>query len=363
VIVHAEKLLHDINGKLFAHPSDLQLAPSNIGLIPLSILCKSFPDIDPNVLAFLLTSLGFCYTIDPSTCNIFTKSAHNAEDVLFFPSLIQKEIALTDIDPFDNSLCWCLWCTDAVFPNFFLHTILLRFSHSFCSPKSNIGRRGPCLQHYKTLNRKCIVWKNGIYWKTTSCVNVYIEMSEMNRRITLFVSNNDKRTEAHSLNLRSQLVNSILSIQKEICPSCNVEECCVYPQPFNAVLSTNLSELKFCTIIEIAQAVVNKYPKISSDTLQDCDTITLIGNDPYCHLSQRSIQHLFTCTSGDLPNYILKELRDLPLITFKSYANLEVIRDTLNKHSIFCGRNPLVSKYNYHNYNNYNICIGNDTRH
>jgi ankyrin repeat protein len=340
VIVHTEKLLHDINGKLFAPSSELQLAPSNIGLIPLSNLCVPFlDDVDPIVLADFLTSLGFCFPFDPSTQNIFTESPPNAEIVLFFPSLVQKKFDLADIEFFDNSLCWCL-CTDTVFPNFFLQTIQLEFSHSFCSPKSNIGRKWPFL--HKTLDRKCIVWKNGIYWKTINCVSVFIEMNEMNRQITLYVSNNDKCTAAYSLNLRSKLVNAILKIQKEICPSCNVEEFCVYPQSFNAVLSTNLSELKACSITTIAQAVVNKYPKISSDTLQaDCDTKAFIGNDPYYHLSPSSIQHLFTCTSGDLPNYILKELRDLPLITFKSYDNLEAIRDTLNDHSIFCGRNPL----------------------
>ena len=168
VIVKTEALLNEINGTLFApdHFKEHRDLASNTGIVPVSNLHKVFPDYNSEMLVGFLTSLDFCRPVDPSVLqytNLQTTPSHSTADLLFFPGLIQSERPDSLIQQLGAlEFGWCLKCMDPheFLSSRFLHLLLLSVAYEFplasrFNPRSAISG----------LQRKCSIWRNGIFWE------------------------------------------------------------------------------------------------------------------------------------------------------------------------------------------------------
>ena len=309
---------------------------------------------------------------DSKSCFGSPQVLSSSDDVfLFFPSLVNTEppleISIT------NGIGWCMWCPDQFqfLTTHFLHVLLLRLAYMFCLPPSYIGSIVRD-DHICGLARRCSVWKNGIYWLDEDAIEVMVEVSELNRCVSLLVSYEQEAHVAH-LKLRSTLIRTIISICQEICPSVEVRECLVSPNQLSKLRQCNLSQLTVYPLQDVAKACMLGKPYVIADitpikssnrgqTREDkIKTDTLLLGDPYQVItSQPSVSHLILSlfceeiAEQQVPTLILSELKTI--INFGSMflfapsqkVTYSSLKDHLNEFSILARprTSPMVS-YNY----------------
>ena len=140
-----------------------------------------FPHYNPDMLIGFLESLDFCRQVDHSVLqytNLQTTTlSYSTADLLFFPGLIQSERPDSLIQQGTLQFGWCLGCMDdhQFLSSRFLHVLLLSVAYKFplasryCPSASLSG-----------LQRKCTVWRNGIYWKNDDNITTVIELINNN---------------------------------------------------------------------------------------------------------------------------------------------------------------------------------------
>ena len=249
VVVEKEALLREVNGTLFA-PDNLKQysqVASNTGIVPIMTLEELFPQYRSEMLVVgCLESMEFCHPVDLSALQATnlraTSSSPHASGAnhLFFPSLVKEHRP-------GNLPCpkfgWCLGCSDLhqFFSNRFLHVLLLRLAFTFplASKKRSLS---PSLCG---LERQCVVWQNGICWKSVSGVSTIVEIVDLNRWVVVLVS--EKTREAAET--CSSVIRMILDLQHQLCSAVVTTcECLISPSlldryPFDALPDTDLFDL------------------------------------------------------------------------------------------------------------------------
>ena len=190
IVVKTEALLKEINGTLFApdHFKEHRDLASNTGIVPVSNLHKVFPDYNSEMLVGFLTSLDFCRPVDPSVLqytNLQTTSSHSTADLLFFPGLIQSERPDSLIQQGALEFGWCLKCMDPheFLSSRFLHLLLLSVAYQF-----PLASQFNSSSSVSGLQRKCTIWRNGIFWRDDNNTCTVIELLDNNRCVMVAMS-------------------------------------------------------------------------------------------------------------------------------------------------------------------------------
>ena len=351
VVVEKDTLLRDVNGTLFA-PNNFEQyrqVASNTGIVPIATLEELFPQYRSEMLVGCLQSMEFCHPVDPSALqgtnlesNKATLSSPSSEaSHLFFPSLVKEQHRPLDHDLPSPKFGWCLGCSDPnqFFSNRFLHVLLLRLAFTFplasdhLSPSSSLSG----------LERRCQVWQNGIIWKSDSGVSTAVEIVDRNRWVIVLVS--EKSREAAET--CSSVIRMILDLQQQLCSVVSTCECLISPSllnryPFDALLDTDLFAMR-----DVARAMLLHH-KVLLDRKSgrnELPTNEALSYEPYYLLQPSSVCQLFkqSMASQPVPDSLLQEvLRYIRHLLPKPQDHKE-LRECVNKHSIFAGRNPLVS--------------------
>ena len=346
VVMEKEALLREVNGILFApnHFKQYRQVASNTGIVPIATLEELFPQYSSEMLVGCLESMEFCHPVDPSALQAtnlkaILSSQPSGANLLFFPSLV-KEHRPGDL-PYPR-FGWCLGCSNPhqFFSNRFLHVLLLRlaFTFSLATKKRSLS---PSLHG---LERQCEVWQNGISWKSDSGVSIIVEIVDLNRWVIVLVS--EKTREAAET--CSRVIRMILDLQHQLCSAVVTTcECLISPSlldrhPFDALPDTDLFDLP---IIAKRMLLRRKILLDRSKGTNEFSTDEALSCEPYYLLQPSSVCQLFnqSMASQPVPDPLLQEVLRYCQQPHQKPRDHKELRECVNNHSIFAGRNPLVS--------------------
>ena len=349
VVVEKETLLREVNGTLFApdHFKQYRQVASNTGIVPITTLEELFPQYSSEMLVGCLENMEFCHPVDLTTLQATNLRAalsfpSSGANQLFFPSLVNEH--RPDDLPTSPRFGWCLGCSDPhqFFSNRFLHVLILRLAFTF-----------PLASEYRSLSsslhgleRQCEVWRTGICWKSVSGVSTIVEIVDDNRWVIVLVS--EKTREAAQA--CSSVIRMILDLQHQLCSAVTTCECLISPSllnryPFDALPDTDLFDLP-----TVARAMLLRHKllldqkkgkyEISTDEALSCEPYYLLQPSSVCQLFNQSM------ASQPVPDPLLQEVHVLRYcqLPHQKPQDHKELRECVNKHSIFAGRNPLVSR-------------------
>ena len=349
VVVEKDALLREVNGTLFAPGNFKQYrqVASNTGIVPIATLEDLFPQHSSEMLVGCLESMEFCHPVDPSALKgtnlepsnkTTSSSPPSGASHLFFPSLV-KEHRPDDLP--SPRFGWCLGCSDPhqFFSNRFLHVLLLRLAFTFPLASDYL----PPSSSLCGLERQCKVWQYGIIWKSVSGVSTIVEIVDRNRWVIVLVS--EKSREAAET--CSSVIRMILDLQQQLCSAVSTCECLISPSlldryPFDALPDTDLfvmrnvakSMLLHHKVLLDRKEGMNTY---STDEALSCEPYYLLQPSSVCHLFKQSI------ASQPVPDPLLQEVLRYCQQPQQKPQDHKELRECVNKHSVFAGRNPLVS--------------------
>ena len=345
VVVEKEALLREVNGTLFAPDNFKQYrqVASNTGIVPITTLEELFPQYSSEMLVGCLESMEFCHPVDMPTLQATNLKATlsfplTGANYLFFPSLV-KEHRPDDLP--SPRFGWCLGCSDPhqYFSNRFLHVLLLRLAFTF-SLASEYRSLSPSLHG---LELTCSVWRNGIYWKDVSGVSTIVEIVDLNRWVIVLVS--EKTREAAQV--CSSVIRMILDLQHQLCSAVSTCECLISPSlldhyPFDALPDTDLFTMR-----DVAKSMLLQYDLVLDRKERQNELVTkdALSCEPYYLLQPSSVCQLFnqSMASQPVPDPLLQEVLRYYQLPHQKLQDNSELKEWVNKHSIFAGRNPLVS--------------------
>ena len=344
VVVEKDALLREINGTLFAPENFKQYhqVASNTGIVPITTLKELFPQYSSEMLVGCLESMEFCHPVDLSTLqstNLKATSSSPGENHLFFPGLV-KEHRPDDLP--SPRFGWCLGSSDLYqfFSNRFLHVLLLRLAFTF--PLTSKDRSlSPSLHG---LERQCEVWRNGICWTNNFGVSTIVEIVDLNRWVIVLVS--EKTRDAAQT--CSSVIRMILDLQHQLCsPLVTTCECLISPSlldryPFDALPDTDLFDLPTVARSMLLHQKLLLDKKKGTNKLSTDDALSC---EPYYFFQPSSVCQLFnqSMASQPVPDPLLQEVLRYCQLPHQKPRDHNELRECVNKHSIFAGRNPLVS--------------------
>ena len=232
IIIDKDLLLHKVNGSVFA-PEDFSEHKelTRTGVVPLSKICSEFDEliktkeIDPQLIVDFLVHMEFCREMtedDGLRLVTQTHSKYKEERHFLFPALtpatpppdIWQPNPLISYSEYSN--CWLLQCREHhhYLISRFREVLLLRlaFIHAFPMEPT---------QASPALHQECSIWRYGIKWTTTSSVDALVEVNDT--RVVLLL----RCTEGEELslvNVRSRVINQVLSVKAEFCSNAETFE-------------------------------------------------------------------------------------------------------------------------------------------
>ena len=221
------------------------------------------------------------------------------------------------------------------------------------------------------------MWKNGIFWSNDDGVDSYLELSDNGKAI--IVKMRSRVLNPEFLSLRSQIITEVFKSVKDFCPHVTAVESVIDPQQVKQHPIKPLSNLTLFSVVNIASSVVHSKEDVKGEH-RSLAISQLLQFEPYAGLGENSLQcihsvknimknekignsfisHFANEIKADRIEMYLTILRHSCAPKFQSgYSKQELVetlnawrnetkgtysclRDTLNKYSIFDGRNPLV---------------------
>ena len=386
VIIAKTTLLAEVNGTIFApegFKEHIKLA-SSTGVVALSNIAKHFPNHPLAMLLGFLSHLEFCYEIsDTEILGLINQEQASSaveetnlegERYFFFPGLVTLEVPSTVWEPhplfeYENHCGWILQCSrpEQFFGPRFIQVLLLRLAFCFAFrtlPSADV----PSLQ------RKCSIWKNGIYWSEGYGNEVLVEVAEQNRVAILMRSGH---VNSEYFRVRSLLIQKVLAAAREFCSKVSTCELFINPSDTTQYPLKPTSRLMVCDITEVATAVAKGMPSVVQDTGKSFPLNSLLSFEPYADLGEPILRELFAegnrrqvqipsiadCIPDRNTEMIKKIFKPSPTklqermyeasIASQVYHVLDMWRDScegtyqclrekLDHFSVFAGRNPLV---------------------
>ena len=351
VVVEKDALLREVNGTLFAPDNFKQYrqVASNTGIVPITTLEELFPQHSSEMLVGCLESMEFCHPVDPSALkgtnlesnNTTSSSPPSGASHLFFPSLV-KEHRPDDLS--SPKFGWCLGCSDPhqFFSNRFLHVLLLRLAFTFPLASKHL----PPSSSLHGLERQCKVWQNGIIWKSGSGVSTIVEIVDRNRWVIVLVSKKSREAAETC----SSVIRMILDLQQQLCSVVSTCECLISPSlldryPFDALPDTDLFDLLSVARAMLLRQTQHKFLLDRKEGMNTYSTDEALSCEPYYLLQPSSVCQLFdqSMASQPVPDPLLQEVLRYCQQPQEKPLDHKELRECVNKHSIFAGRNPLVS--------------------
>ena len=387
VIFDQALLMSEIDGVLFAPEEFKQhcnLANAT-GVVQVSKISERFPHYDSDMLVQFLILLEFCCEInDDETLQIISQGHLTCYDVsneryLFFPGLVSMAVSsnVWNMDSQFSQTCgWVLQCSEAgqFFTSQFLQVLLLRIAF-FCAlaPDSN---------GLPVLQRKCSIWKGGIFWSTREGVQALMEIRDppQNKEVLLLFRCRLGR-EVQCAHLCSTVVKMALKIKNKFCHTVPTKEFLLHT-PQLVYPCKQLKEHENFSITEVSMAIKEGKPDIVNSLGNSSELRTILPFEPYASLGWDIIRQLFQKDTESLfvsdkflydiaerihnkkdlfiemlklsHSQLDEKIRQVPPGRFNEFVcvlqcwrgdsgTYQSLRETLDQFSVFAGRNPLVS--------------------
>ena len=402
IILDKVVLLSQVTGTVFAPEGFRQhhFLATSTGVVPFSRIGTCISelnlDLNPDMVAKYLCHLEFCQEItDPEVlqllqCEYTATPTPNALDTAkerfyFFPSLVSFtapcEVQGASSKPvgsvikvpsavwksdkrFSYHCGWMLQCSkpEQFLTPRFLQVLLLRLAFSFAFAPDVIDTSS----HLPVLQKECTVWKNGMHWAKESGIKALVEVVDKSVTVLLHCL---KGLEVECTRFRSAIIQKILHAMKEFCPTVSTSEYFIHPDDATQYPMKQFPELTLVTCTKIAKAIAESEPA-ALDTQKNLVVLeTLLHFEPYALLDDAILQKLFdehspaytqvaklehieyfmrslTQTSESPKPSPSKSLREtVKTLRSQRKVTYQVLREELDKFSVFAKRNPLVRQW------------------
>ena len=173
LILDLPTILHDVYGTLFSPDQD---RVNQFGLLHCTHLSELFPKLDPKMIPEVLITLEFCIRVDPLPLKEEMISLTEKDEVggwLYFPALVSAK-APEVFTPDPQCLHWACWQLKTDDKQIILAHLLqgiilgIAATHIFIEKDLPPSVRKHC----------CSVWRNGISWRSTTGVDVAVQISD-----------------------------------------------------------------------------------------------------------------------------------------------------------------------------------------
>ena len=401
LVIDQAILLSRVTGTVFAPESFRQHCKlaSSTGVVPLSKFKKAFDGFDVEMLIAFMSHLELCFEIiDKQVLDFILEeiafSTDRAASVsepdtryLFFPGLIRIETPEQVWEESQNiqyHFGWILQTsqdTEFFDPRCF-QVLILRIVFTFrLAPALRVQHDVPSLQRF------CSVWKSGICWCNNDGITAHLELAENGRSLVLKMRTDTLRPEG--MIHRSRIVSIIRETVETFGRNINMIETVIDPNQVVKHPLKNPSDLPLVNITDIAAAVSSNKGTIKSTQQIAFAFKHLLQFEPYAGLDQSTIQCIHSDKNAKKDDKISRafishfaskisdpdsEDQDQVVRNSRMYrrilslSNIKIqnasprqvvqaletwrsetegtyscLRETLNKYSVFTGRNPLVS--------------------
>jgi ankyrin repeat protein len=404
----AQKALYtEVTGVLFA-PESVTVEKritieSNVGIVPSAALIETFERVNFELLQQFLIYNEFCQKVeDRTTLRLIegglnsestespsadrsnegeletqSKSTTNPLSYLFIPGLVKAEKPeniMKGSNLYGYTSGWCLECPKGCYFTIqFLQVLLLRCTFSFAVKH----------QQGTFLHRKCVIWKNGIFWGTPDGVEVLVEIVEQNTIVIVLVRCL-KNHEMSAVKLRADVIHEIHAVEAKCCPQLGVEEYMINPSSLVRFEESQLLPMLYqdkISVTEIANCIsnghlcvqdVNFRPLHINNNLLHFEPYAVIGKNPklldclfdpdhaskevskeiiyeYADLAHNAgatphqIGCIMSISRSDIEEIQTSEREKIFRLFCSSITSYSSLRELFDSYSIFQGRNPLVS--------------------
>ena len=397
VVLNKVVLLSEVNGTVFAPEKFKQhhKIANSTGVVPFSkirdVLSKigdALSKQNQDMVVAFLQHLEFCQEISEAGVSLITSqhfrcSCGPMERFFFFPALVSEEKPSEPSKAIDTPSYRCGWtlqCSQPhqFFTSQFLHVLLLRLAFSFALAPNDTHE----VQNSPVLERRCFVWRNGIHWLSRDGVETTVEETKQNSTYIVTIQCLSGQ-EMECTRYRSQVVKCILDAKEELCPTVEVREslvCLDDPTTGDTDFQHTFS------IVEVAEAIAEDKPFIVNQPGGKMVRMDdLLYFEPYAYVSEECLfteSNLNKIVSEEFLDGVSKTFgikvhqlkqvlgikdaklqavsaraqsiqQDLPeyqcRLVFQVWKEntqsptYGALRSVLDKYSVFCGRNPLVS--------------------
>ena len=299
IVLNKAALLSDVTGTIFAPEGfrqHCQLA-SSTGVVPLQKLKENFPSHSTDMLVGFLSHLEFCHEVlDHEVLKLIEKHQTESletcspdEQYYFFPALVrlEREDCLWKWSKLHIS-GWIMQCSqpENFFTSRFLQVLFLRLAFSFAMVQSReaLDYQVPAIQ------RRCSVWKGGIYWGTGHGIEALVEVLPDSKAIIFLIQGNNLM---ECIKLRSQVLRKIRDCVNELYKNVKISEGFLNPSD----VSENPAHLKSSSILhmaEIAEAIIlNELDSAVSPNGTPLSLQKYLTFEPYLELGKPLLQCLY----------------------------------------------------------------------
>ena len=341
IVIDKESLLSEVTGSIFAPEGLRQYCnlASNTGIVPLTKLSAMFTKYDMDMLLGYLVHLEFCHKIsDNVILQLIDKQIQNhtgAEVYYFFPALVQLKAPsnLWLHKPHHIYYCgWILKCSrsEQFFTSRFLEVLILRLAFSFAlvTTSDDTDATIPVLQ------RKCSVWKNGIFWGDNKGVEALFEVVADNKSAVLLMRCTMRQALLPFLKLRSCIICKVLAAVSEFCAKVDVSEFFLDPSeaqqyPITAPASQlySIREISSMIIKNIGGSIC-----VVSNTGESLPLESVLTFEPYALVGQTIIAKIFgsdDTARKKIPDHEFSELAHLLSSSDRALAFVKLFDETL----------------------------------
>ena len=174
-------------------------------------------------------------------------------------------------------------------------------------------------------------------------MSTIVEIVDLNRWVIVLVSEKTKEAAETC----SSVIRMILDLQYQLCSAVTTCECLISPSlldhyPFDALPDTDLFDLP---TVARSMLLHHKLLLDRKEGKQEFSTDEALSCEPYYLLQPSSVCQLFnqSMASQPVPDLLLQEVFGNYQLSHKKPRNHKELIECVNKHSIFAGRNPMVS--------------------
>ena len=337
VVLKKESLLNEVLGTIFA-PEGLKqycALASNTGVVPTSTLRERFPNYDLAMLVGFLTHLEFCHEVtdeevlqlineeSQSSSNSRETNSTMTQEYLFFPAFVKLEApgnVWKHRPELINHSGWMLKCSypEQFFTSRLLEVLILRLAFS-CALRSISSGIDKNLDMPIALQRKCTVWKNGIYWGDGCGIETLVEITSDNKAVVVTMRCFQESLTAY-LHLRSFVIRKVLDTVSELCAKVSTVEYFIDPSetktyPVDPKTIFSAQDVYNAIVLRSAKSVY-----IVSESGESLPLESLLIFEPYSYVGSCTLSNMFP-TDDSLSNVAIPE-RSIALLA-KNFAQKE----------------------------------------
>ena len=244
---------------------------------------------DPEILQLIYNQHKTHSFRVPSTQEhqIDPENPETSERYFFVPALLSADAPVPQMwecsATFVYRSGWSLQCSDPqqIFKTHFIHILLLRLAFSFTlTLDSREDSDVP-----PVLQRKCSLWKNGIFWVNMDGIESLVKVGEQSGTVTV-IMRCLKGSEIKCIKLCSAVIQKVLKAKEDFCPDVLTDEHLIYPMP-------PANELTTFSMHAVAQAILQSRPAIVNNTQELVTVEELLYFEPYANMGESIISELF----------------------------------------------------------------------